>query len=332
MASPQLENGFTRISNELMDAFSKSAPCDMSKVIFTILRNTYGWNKKEAQISLKFFEKSTGIASRNIPRILKILENKNIVTILKLGSSGNVYSLNKDFDKWSLKSETLKSETLEVETLETLEVETTETLEVETTLVIKKSEEPLSINGDDLKKPPKDILKTIKDNTPSQKKLKKVKKTVEQKLDDSVNGWKCWIDANIRSRKVNPVPIGASLGIAKRIAAGFKTAKELEDVMYCYLGDEDNFLSNAGHPIKMLEGRIEKYRNEIVRQAKEDAIEEKEYAEARREQEIDNAILEKGTPARKAKIAAEMEARGNSPEYKVFKDKMLATLEGGKDE
>jgi len=52
IASPQLEKGHTRIANELLEEitiypFTKA----QLKVILVVIRKTYGWRKKKAQIS-----------------------------------------------------------------------------------------------------------------------------------------------------------------------------------------------------------------------------------------------------------------------------------------
>ena len=45
MASPQLEDGFTRVANELLEALAKLKLCAYeTKVLIFIIRKTYGWN------------------------------------------------------------------------------------------------------------------------------------------------------------------------------------------------------------------------------------------------------------------------------------------------
>ncbi|MGB4239468.1 MAG: replication protein, partial [Candidatus Hydrothermia bacterium] len=59
MASPQVENGYTMLSNELLDNFIKVtrflSPYEIA-VWLAILRKTYGYKKKEDWISRKQLE------------------------------------------------------------------------------------------------------------------------------------------------------------------------------------------------------------------------------------------------------------------------------------
>ena len=62
MASPQLEDGYTQISNELLEAlcWMNLSPYEW-RVLLWILRKTYGWKKKTDWISLSQFSKETGL-------------------------------------------------------------------------------------------------------------------------------------------------------------------------------------------------------------------------------------------------------------------------------
>jgi len=62
MANPQIENGYTRIANETMDALAKiRIPGQARQVLDFILRKTYGWNKKTDMISFITIRKRDGI-------------------------------------------------------------------------------------------------------------------------------------------------------------------------------------------------------------------------------------------------------------------------------
>lgn len=100
MASPQLENGYTKIADELLEAISKwhlsSYEC---RVLLFLIRKTYGWNKKEDWISLSQFVLATGIRESHISRALNLLIKQNMVT--KRGKIKQPqWSIQKDFDKW----------------------------------------------------------------------------------------------------------------------------------------------------------------------------------------------------------------------------------------
>ena len=57
MASPQLKDGYVAIANEIMDALAHiRIPGEARQVLDVILRKTYGWKKKEDEISLSQFK------------------------------------------------------------------------------------------------------------------------------------------------------------------------------------------------------------------------------------------------------------------------------------
>ena len=100
MVNPQKENGHVRIANELVEAFQLlHLSGNQWRVLWAILRFTYGWNKKTDHISLTSFEKGTGLDRRNLKRSLDILFSRNI--ILKDNSSYiSRYGIQKDYTKW----------------------------------------------------------------------------------------------------------------------------------------------------------------------------------------------------------------------------------------
>ena len=100
MASPQKENGYTAIANELLEQILK-APLNSSdfRIFLTIIRKTYGYNKKEDHISLTQFEKYTGLSR---PTVVKSL--KRLVNWCLLVKSENKYKVQKDWEKWVVNS------------------------------------------------------------------------------------------------------------------------------------------------------------------------------------------------------------------------------------
>ena len=106
MANPQTENGHVRIANELFDQIINA---DLSlrelKIIFTVIRFTYGFNRKEAELSIRFISDATGIKFQNIASSIKHLQNKNIL-FLDTGNhkQGRKIILNKNYESWNLNS------------------------------------------------------------------------------------------------------------------------------------------------------------------------------------------------------------------------------------
>ncbi len=113
MDSPQKENGYTPIANELMEALAKHRiPGEQMQCLFFIIRKTYGFNKKEDMISNSQFVKGTGLKKGNVSRAIKNLVEKRIV----IKSDNRVpatYRFNKNYRMWrelSKKQPVIKSD------------------------------------------------------------------------------------------------------------------------------------------------------------------------------------------------------------------------------
>lgn len=75
-----LESNFTRVPNEILEALARThlSPYE-SKIVFFIIRKTYGWNKIEDWIALSQIEEGTGIAKPNVCRTIKSLRRRRII-------------------------------------------------------------------------------------------------------------------------------------------------------------------------------------------------------------------------------------------------------------
>lgn len=101
MANPQKENGNTQIANEILEALCKKRISGQSmQVLLFIIRKTYGWHKKQDQISLSQFALGTGLDKPHIVRNIRKLLTQNIIISQKGNAKGNTYRFNKDFDTW----------------------------------------------------------------------------------------------------------------------------------------------------------------------------------------------------------------------------------------
>ena len=102
MADVQLENGYVKLANPLLDAYLRLRLTSyQSSVFFCIVRKTYGFNKKKDRISLSQFEKCTGILRRHVLKTLKELEKMNLITVDKKSHMQVIYGVQKDFDRWA---------------------------------------------------------------------------------------------------------------------------------------------------------------------------------------------------------------------------------------
>lgn len=106
MSTPQLENGYVRIANEIMEALAKiPISSGNNQILYTILRKTYGFNKKEDRISISQLQKMTGLAKRTVIYCLQNLEAKKLIKIRRKKGRGhrnevNIISFNKNHEEW----------------------------------------------------------------------------------------------------------------------------------------------------------------------------------------------------------------------------------------
>ncbi len=100
MASPQIEDGYTKIANEILEVLARTRiPGEACQVLLTIIRKTYGFNKKEDVIALSQFCVATGAKKPAIVRALYKLLEMNLI-IKKDNGNVPIYSLNKDYSTW----------------------------------------------------------------------------------------------------------------------------------------------------------------------------------------------------------------------------------------
>lgn len=97
MTSPQLEDGYTRISNDLVVALCRfRIPGEVMQIVLSVIRFTYGWNKKTEHIPLLKFHLSTGMKKPSIVRAVKKALEHRIIYISANGEHGFM----KDFAQW----------------------------------------------------------------------------------------------------------------------------------------------------------------------------------------------------------------------------------------
>lgn len=103
MSNPQVENGYTRVANEIFEALARiRIPGEARQILDVVLRKTYGFNKKEDAISLSQFCLSTGMRKGDVCRAKNKAISMNMLKVVskKANHIGNIYSINKDFSCW----------------------------------------------------------------------------------------------------------------------------------------------------------------------------------------------------------------------------------------
>ena len=123
MARPQLEDGYTSIANELLEAIVtvNLSPYE-TRVLLGIMRKTYGYHKKSDHISLSQLEQLTKIPRVNICRTLNHLISRNMITKSSNNSRTTEWSIQKDYTLWgiwvdSVSTDNVSTDNASVETI-----------------------------------------------------------------------------------------------------------------------------------------------------------------------------------------------------------------------
>lgn len=98
MASPQLENGHTRIANELLEALCRARLSGNEYMcVLWIARKSYGWNaRKTLPMGIRKMANEIKAPPTSVHLALRLLIEKKIIHLDDLGR----YSINKDYDDW----------------------------------------------------------------------------------------------------------------------------------------------------------------------------------------------------------------------------------------
>ena len=105
MSTPQLENGHVRIANELLEAILRGGFSQHEQsVIFAVIRKTYGFNKKEDDMSAAQIGAICGIARQHVTTALNALAFRNVIN-KRPGEYGMIIGLQKDHRKWVSKAQ-----------------------------------------------------------------------------------------------------------------------------------------------------------------------------------------------------------------------------------
>jgi phage replication O-like protein O len=103
MANPQLEQGYTRIANEIMDALAKyQLNGTQWRILIVVFRYTYGFARKDHDLSETFISNITGIHRKQIGRELSVLIKNKLLIVKKPASftSSRILAFNKDYESW----------------------------------------------------------------------------------------------------------------------------------------------------------------------------------------------------------------------------------------
>ncbi len=105
MASPQLEEGYTRIAHEILEQvyqgkfkFTKG----QYAIILCIWRYTYGFQRVEHELSAGFIAEAIGLDKSKVKKELSNLIERKIVTVVSEYSfnSSRIIKFNKNYEEW----------------------------------------------------------------------------------------------------------------------------------------------------------------------------------------------------------------------------------------
>lgn len=101
MDDVQIEHGYTVIANIIFEkmAMVKLSPTQY-RILFVVWRFTYGFKRKEHELSLSFLSKATGCDKRQIQRELKSLQDKKIITQRLINGKKRIIGFNKHYSQW----------------------------------------------------------------------------------------------------------------------------------------------------------------------------------------------------------------------------------------
>lgn len=103
MTTPQIENGYVRIANEIMEKIASTKfNGSQFRILLAVWRYTYGFNRKHAEMSVSFLSTATAIDERQVRRELDRLISWKVLIEVKSPSKNTSREIgfNKYFDQW----------------------------------------------------------------------------------------------------------------------------------------------------------------------------------------------------------------------------------------
>ncbi len=101
MASPQREQGHLDVANELAEALALAALSGAQfRLLWVLLRKTYGWNKRTDMISVSQFSAATGLHRKVVERELRDLSRRRFLLAWGDNHHPKTFALQKDYEQW----------------------------------------------------------------------------------------------------------------------------------------------------------------------------------------------------------------------------------------
>ncbi|WP_342576561.1 replication protein [Paenibacillus sp. FSL M8-0142] len=103
MAGPQLEDGYTRIANAILEEVARrKLNGTQYSILLTVWRYTYGFNRKDCALSVSFIREAIEGDLKGVKRELANLIDRRILVITQeaYGIQPRKIAFNKRFDEW----------------------------------------------------------------------------------------------------------------------------------------------------------------------------------------------------------------------------------------
>jgi phage replication O-like protein O len=106
VANPQIQNGYTKIANELLEAICRlNISGNEMRILLYIIRRTYGFNRKFSEIPLSDIASAVGMRNEHVSKALKRLSSRKIIELhANKGVKPQTISIVKNYDEWSVES------------------------------------------------------------------------------------------------------------------------------------------------------------------------------------------------------------------------------------
>lgn len=108
MADVQVENGFTRIANQLLEEIAQRKFNGTEfRIIMTVWRYTYGFKRKEHSLSTNFIAEAIGMDNSRVRKVLKDLIDSNVINVTKEATfnQSRILTFNKNFEEWEVEKD-----------------------------------------------------------------------------------------------------------------------------------------------------------------------------------------------------------------------------------
>ena len=104
--NPQVEDGYTKISNELLERiYAAHFNPTQFKIILCVLRYTYGFSRKTGKLSNSFIAEATGVTKRNVEKEVSKLLNMKVLIVERYScTSTKKLGINKKYKAWEVQT------------------------------------------------------------------------------------------------------------------------------------------------------------------------------------------------------------------------------------